>query len=108
VHGNRLLRANVQTTEELKKLWAAPNSRNALRRQNKHFDIVLAEPDTTDALDCYLQEDDDGPNEPVSVERNSGDLLIREQTQANARASATAPPVEESNPLKVRIPLKRR
>jgi hypothetical protein len=106
VHGNRLLRANVQTTEELKKLWAAPNFRNALRRQNKQFDIVLAEPDATDALDCYLQEVDDGPNEPMSVERNSGDLLIREQTQTNARAAATAPPVEESNPLKVRILLK--
>jgi hypothetical protein len=97
----------VQTTDELKKLWAAPNVRNTLRRQNKNFDIVLAEPDATDALDCYLQEVDDGPNEPVSVERNNVDLPIREQTQANARAAATALPVEESNPLKVRIPLKR-
>ena len=50
-----------------------------LRRENKNFEIILAEPDMTDALDYYLQEvDDDGPNEPVSVERNSADLPIRE------------------------------
>jgi hypothetical protein len=96
VHGHHLLRANVQTTDELKKLWAAPNVRNALRRQNKNFDIVLAEPDATDALDRYLQEADDGPNE-------SNDLPIRQQVQENARAEALP---EESNPLKVRIPLK--
>jgi hypothetical protein len=54
VHGNRLLKANVQTTDELRKLWAAPNVRVALRRQNKNFDIVLAEPDATDALSFYL------------------------------------------------------
>jgi hypothetical protein len=94
VHGNRLLMANVQTIYELKKLWAAPNVRNALRRQNKNFDIVLAQPDATDALDRYLQEVDDGPNETVSVERNKADISIHEPTQANARATATAQPTE--------------
>jgi hypothetical protein len=112
VHGNLLLRANMQTTDELKQLWAAPNVRNTLRRQNKNFEIVLGEPDATDVLDRFLQEVDyEGANEPVSVERASADLPIREQAQANATAAATAaataPRVEESNPLKVRIPLKR-
>jgi hypothetical protein len=65
VHRNRLLRANVQKTDELKNLWAVPNVRNALRRQNKNFETVLAEPDATDVLDCFLQEiDDEGANEP--------------------------------------------
>ena len=57
VRGNCLLRANVQTTDELKKLWAALNVRNALRRQNKNFEIVLAEPHATDILDHFLQDD---------------------------------------------------
>jgi hypothetical protein len=100
VHGSRLLKANVQTTDELKKLWAAPNVRNALRRQNKNFDIVLAEPDATDALDRYLQEADDEPNESNA----SVNVPIRQQVQENARAEALLP--GESNYLKVRIPLK--
>ena len=66
----------------------------------------MTEPDATDTLDRYLQEIDNGPDESVSIQRNNADLLIHEQIQVNARAAATAPPVEESSPLKVRIALK--
>ena len=62
IHGNRLIKANIRTTDELRKLWASPLLRSKLRLQNKRVEMIPAEPENTKALDQYLLEDDGEPD----------------------------------------------
>lgn len=48
IHGNRLLKANIRTTDELRKLWASLRTKDALRRRNIHTELIPSEPDNTD------------------------------------------------------------
>jgi len=48
VHGNRLIRAKFRTTEELRRLWASPATKDALRRRNINAEFVPADPENTD------------------------------------------------------------
>jgi hypothetical protein len=45
VHGNRLIKANIRTTEELRKLWASPAAKDALRRRNIQTELVPSDPE---------------------------------------------------------------
>ena len=58
VHGHRLIQANIRTTDELRKLWASPSAKDALRRQNAHLELIPADPENTKALEQYLMEVD--------------------------------------------------
>src|SRR5208282_649641 len=53
VHGNRLIKANISTTDELRKLWASPATKDALRRRNIRTELVPSDPENTDALEHY-------------------------------------------------------
>jgi len=57
VHGNRLIKANIRTADELRDLWASPKAKNELRRRN--VELVPSYPENTDILDQHLQDEDD-------------------------------------------------
>ena len=60
VHGNRLLRAYISSTETLKKLWASPAAKDQLRRRNITTEYIGSDnPQNTALLEQYLFEDDD-------------------------------------------------
>jgi len=56
VHGNRLLKAHINSTEALRKLWASPSAKDALRRQTNGRTVELVDSDThgTEQLDRLL------------------------------------------------------
>src|SRR5579871_4231334 len=39
IHGNRLRKANIRTTDELKKLWSSPAAKDALRKSNQQSEL---------------------------------------------------------------------
>ena len=47
VHGNRFIGANFRTTDALRKLWASPSVKDALRQQNANLELVLSDPENT-------------------------------------------------------------
>ena len=73
VHGNRLIKANIRTTEELRKLWASPATKDALRRRNIQTELVPSEPENTRILEKYLF--DLGEDEPDPGE-DQGDIIV--------------------------------
>ena len=72
VHGNQLIKANIQATEELRELWASPATKDALRRRNIQVELVPSEPENTRILERYLF--DLGEDEPDPGE-DQGDIL---------------------------------
>ena len=56
VHGNRLIQANIRTTDELRRLWASPSTKDALRRQNARLELIPSDPENTKALETYLMD----------------------------------------------------
>jgi len=80
IHGNRLIKANISTTEELRKLWASPAIKDALRRRNIQTELVPSEPENTRILERYLydlgeDEPDPGEDEPDPGE-DQGDVVV--------------------------------
>jgi hypothetical protein len=68
VHGNRLIQANIRTAEELRELWASPKAKDQLRKRNRHVELIPSYPENTDALDQYLQdEQNEDPTDEVSI-----------------------------------------
>src|SRR5436190_5412378 len=47
VHGNRLIKAYIRTTDELRKLWASPATKDALRRRNIETEFIPSDPENT-------------------------------------------------------------
>src|SRR5204862_4642890 len=66
VHGNRLLKANIRTSDELRKLWASPATKDQLRRRNIQTELIASEPENTDTLQRYLLEIDEEDPDPES------------------------------------------
>src|SRR5208282_2045566 len=62
VHGNRLLKANIRTTDELRKLWASPATKDQLRKRNVQIKLVASEPENMEILERYLLEIDEEPS----------------------------------------------
>ena len=59
VHGNRLVKANISSADELRKLWAAPATKDQLRRRNINAEIMPSdERQNTELLEQYLWNDD--------------------------------------------------
>ena len=62
VHGNRLVKATVNTADELRDLWASLSAKDALRKRNvRKEDVLPSYPENTDILDAHLQDDEDIP-----------------------------------------------
>jgi hypothetical protein len=100
VHGNRLLKAYISSTETLKKLWASPAAKDQLRRRNITEYVGSDNPQNTALLEQYLFENDDDQNyqdeqiatDPRHVERNNQstaqqllDFIIVEQPPSIGR-----------------------
>jgi hypothetical protein len=76
VHGNRLIKANIRTADELRELWASPKAKDRLRKRNRHVDLIPSYPENTDALDQYLQaNEDDGLEETLEMDLETGDVM---------------------------------
>ncbi len=99
VHGNRLIKANIRTTDELRKLWASPATKDALRRRNIQTELVPSDPENTDALERYLLEIDiddpdpgdgqDGQDAPGSVDELEEQELIVSSPRKRRRQQVT-------------------
>ena len=75
VHGNRLIKANMTTADELQDLWASPKAKDKLRRRNRNLELMPSYAKHTDILDQYLQdnEGDDDLDEILDLE--FGDIM---------------------------------
>jgi len=95
VHGNRLIPAKIRTTDELRKLWASPSTKDALRRKNRPVELVPSDPENTKALDQLL--------------RDSGDPSRADETESGDAIPGIPPAIghEAPTPLKIRLDLKR-
>ena len=98
VHGNRLLKANISTAEELRDLWSSPAARDRLRRVSARAEIIPSFPENTDVLNRHLMED--GEDEPVSdaplvarllVEGLPEEVLVESVDQAEAGRASDSP-----------------
>ena len=58
VHGNRLMKANLSTAEELRDLWSSPAAKDRLRRASARMELLPSNPENTEALNRYLMEED--------------------------------------------------
>jgi len=47
----------------LRDLWASPKAKDKLRRRNRNLELLPSYPENTDALDQYLQANDDADDE---------------------------------------------
>ena len=77
VHGNRLLKANIRTSDELRKLWASPATKDQLRRRNIQTELIASEPENTDTLERYLLEIDEEDPDPEPLDQTSGPSELR-------------------------------
>jgi hypothetical protein len=72
VHGNRLLKANIRTTDELQKLWASPATKDQWRKRNVQTELVASEPENIATLERYLLEIDEEEPDPEPLDQTSG------------------------------------
>ena len=80
VHGNRLIRANIRTTDELRDLWESPKAKDKIRKRNRNLELMPSYATNTDILDQYLQyndEDDYDPEEMLEMDLEMGDIIPR-------------------------------
>ncbi len=70
VHGNRLIKANMTTANELQDLWESPKVKDKLRQRNRNLELMPLYAKHTDILDQYLQnnERDDDLDEILDLE----------------------------------------
>ena len=110
VHGNRLIGANIRTTDALKKLWASPSVKDALRRQNASLELVPSDPENTRTLEQHLMELD--PDEadllPLTKELtldggNNEQFPPRSRSHAPKRSRTEAELPEQSPDQPVRL-----
>jgi len=57
VHGNRLLKAHLNSYDALSKLWASPAAKDTLRQTNKRIEIVNSDAKGTELLERLLLDD---------------------------------------------------
>ena len=110
VHGNRLIKANIRTADELRDLWASPKAKDKLRRRNRNLELMPSYAENTDALDQYLQDidddDDDLPTVPADAlqfhdtalptRRDTGNLKRKQSPQILDEIVVQRPPKRRS------------
>ena len=62
---NRLVPAAISNADQLKELWASPRTKDALRRNNIHAELILADEENTKALEQHLLEADADDSPPL-------------------------------------------
>jgi transposase InsO family protein len=67
VHGNRLVKAHINSYEALEKLWASPATKDALRKANKRVELVKSDADGSQRLDRLLLGESELPIEQVPM-----------------------------------------
>ena len=77
VHGNRLVRAYIRTTDELRRLWASPSTKDALRRRNIRTELIPSEPENTDRLERLLLETDEEDPDPKDEIQDCIEVAMR-------------------------------
>ena len=87
VHGNRLVRAYIRTTEELRQLWASPSTKDALRRRNIRTELIPSEPENTDRLERLLLETDEEDPDPNDEIRDCIEVAMRPRGSSGERKS---------------------
>ena len=61
IHGNRLIKAAIDTADELRDLWASPAVKDMLRKKGIHAEVVPSYPENTALLNQQLQDDEGIP-----------------------------------------------
>jgi hypothetical protein len=111
IHGNRLVQANIRTTDALRKLWASPSVKDALRRQNANLELVPSDPENTRILERHLMDLDDQPDEleplihDLDADANTNTTSVQ-SSRKRSRQDANLPELSPDQPLKLRIPLR--
>ena len=59
MHGNRLIKANIRTADELQDLWTSLKAKDKLRKRNRNIELISSYSENTDILDQYLQDDNE-------------------------------------------------
>jgi hypothetical protein len=96
VHGNRLLKAHLNSYEELSKLWASPAAKDALRRTNKRIELVNSEANGTELLERLLLDD------PLQSAIEQAPLEGDETPTTPASESPAEPPTASTSQLNPR------
>jgi hypothetical protein len=97
VHGNRLLRAYISSTEILKKLWASPAAKGQLRRRNITTEYIGSDnPQNTELLEHYLFEDDDQNYQDEQIATDSHHQHIGRNNQSTAQELLDCIIIEQS------------
>jgi hypothetical protein len=86
VHGNRLLRAYISSTETLKKFWASPAAKDQLRLRNITTEYIGSDnPQNTELLEQYLFEDDDQIYQDEQIATDSHPRYVGRNNQSTAQ-----------------------
>jgi len=59
LHGNRLIKANIRTADELWHLWESPKVKDKLQQRNRNVELIPSYAENTDILDQYLQDNEE-------------------------------------------------
>ena len=99
VHDNRLIQANIRTTNELCRLWASSSTKDALRKQNRHLKLISSDLDNIKALESYLMDLDMDEPDPVPIHQTSKRKHEDNPTNSDKR--------HKKSDLVVKVPYKR-
>ena len=91
VHRNHLLKAHLDSYEELSKLWASPAAKDVLRRTNKRIKLVNSDTNRTELLERLLLDDPlQSTIEQVPVEGNETPTTPALEPPAESPATSTS------------------
>lgn len=64
IYGNRLIKANIRTTGDLRKSWSSPAAKNALRKSNRQPELFPADEENNRLPErLVLEMDEDVPRQ---------------------------------------------
>ena len=99
IHGNRLIKANIRTTDELRKLWSSPAAKDALRKINRQTELIPADQENSKLLERLLHEMDEDVPDP-------GDAQDADKSGPAVRGSEERDDIDEGQVM-LKIPRKR-
>ena len=70
MHGNRLIKANISTADELRDLWASPKAKDKLKRRNRNLELIPSYAQNTDILNQYLQNNNEVKLKKIDLKVN--------------------------------------
>jgi len=98
VHGNRLLKANINSADTLRKLWASPAIKDQLRKRNITAEYIGSdEPLNTDLLERYLSEENEDAIPKENLSTTAANKQNRQKSQ-KPTGNTDLPPVRRIKP----------